>query len=79
MGPKISSVVSSLSHGHALGGARRSHFSYLLKSGTHCFGGGDPLFQSWDPLGWLSVRPRTHLLKFVNKTLKLSDDAGYLL
>ncbi len=42
---------------------------FYLKSGTHCFEEGDPLFQSWVPLGWLSVHPRTHLLKFENETL----------
>ncbi len=43
---------------------------YYSKSGTHCFEGGDPQFQSSDPLGWLSVRPRTHPLNFVHKTLE---------
>ena len=46
---------------------------YYSVSGTHCFGEGDLLFLSWDPLGWLSVRPRTHLLKFVNETLLVSS------
>ncbi len=29
----------------------------------------DPLLWDWDPLGWLIVHPRMHVLKFVNETL----------